>query len=115
LRRRRRSPATVAAAGARRIGDGRDHRQPGGGRRAAAELALSDEQRGRIYEGVMRIPDAPVARAPAPALADALPQEVPMQDPPAGVTHEILPARPQIREVRRPHRGGRSGEPRSWP
>ena len=62
-----------------------------GGRpkRAAAELALSDEQRGRIYEGVMRIPDAPVARAPAPALADALPSEVPMQDLPAGVTREI--------------------------
>ncbi|HEY6995725.1 MAG TPA: DUF1236 domain-containing protein [Xanthobacteraceae bacterium] len=61
----------------------------GGGRRAAAELALSDEERGRIYEGVMRIPDAPVARAPAPALAEALPRDVPMQDLPAGVTREI--------------------------
>jgi hypothetical protein len=61
----------------------------GGGRRAAAELALSDEQRGRIYEGVMRLGDAPVADAPAPALADALPPQVPMQDLPAGVTREI--------------------------
>jgi len=54
-----------------------------------AELALSDEQRGRIYDSVMRIPDAPVAQAPAPALADALPSEVPMQDLPASVTREI--------------------------
>jgi len=58
-------------------------------KRAGAELALSDEQRGRIYDGVMRIPDAPVAQAPAPALADALPSEVPMQDLPASVTREI--------------------------
>ena len=53
-----------------------------------AELALSDEQRGRIYDSVMRIADAPVAQAPAPALADALPGEVPMQDLPASVTRE---------------------------
>jgi hypothetical protein len=59
------------------------------GKRAGAELALSDEQRGRIYEGVMRIADAPVAQAPAPALADALPSGVPMQDLPASVTREI--------------------------
>jgi hypothetical protein len=61
----------------------------GGSRRATAELALSDEQRGRIYESVMRIPDAPVAHAPPPALAEALPRDVPMQDLPAGVTREI--------------------------
>lgn len=60
-----------------------------GAKRAEAELALSDEQRGRIYEGVMRIPDAPVASAPAPALADALPRGVPLQDLPASVTREI--------------------------
>jgi hypothetical protein len=60
-----------------------------GAKRAGAELALSDEQRGRIYEGVMRVADAPVAEAPAPALADALPSEVPMQDLPASVTREI--------------------------
>lgn len=59
------------------------------GRRAGAELALSDEQRGRIYEGVMRIADAPVAPAPAPALADALPSGVAMQDLPASLTREI--------------------------
>src|SRR2546429_9134673 len=44
-----------------------------GGQRATAELALSDEERGRLYEGVMRIADAWVANAPAPAVADALP------------------------------------------
>jgi hypothetical protein len=57
--------------------------------RAPAELALSDEQRGRIYESVMRIPDTPVAQAPGPAVADALPAGVPMQDLPAGLTREI--------------------------
>ncbi len=57
--------------------------------RAPAQLALSDEQRGRIYESVMRIADAPVAHAPAPAVADALPAGVPMQDLPAGLTREI--------------------------
>ena len=53
-----------------------------GGKRAG--LALSDEQRGRIYESVMHIADAP-----APALADALPSGVAMQDLPATVTREI--------------------------
>ena len=60
-----------------------------GAKRAGAELALSDEQRGRIYDSVMRIADAPVAPAPAPALADALPSGVAMQDLPATVTREI--------------------------
>jgi hypothetical protein len=62
----------------------------GGGKRASAGLALSDEQRGRIYEGVMRVSNAPVAHAaPAPAVADALPSGVALQDLPAGVTREI--------------------------
>jgi hypothetical protein len=61
----------------------------GGNRRATRELALSDEQRGRIYENVMRIPDTPIAHAPAPTVADALPQDVAMQDLPAGVTQAI--------------------------
>src|SRR5262245_61566285 len=61
----------------------------GGSRRATPELALSDEQRGRIYEYVRRSPDTPSAPAPAPAVADALPQDVPMQDLPVGVTRDI--------------------------
>ncbi|HKF13124.1 MAG TPA: DUF1236 domain-containing protein [Xanthobacteraceae bacterium] len=47
------------------------------------------EQRGRIYDGVMGIADAPVAQAPAPTVADALPAGVPMQDLPAAVTRDI--------------------------
>jgi hypothetical protein len=47
-------------------------------------IALSNEQRGRIYEGVMRVADAPVAQTPAPAVADALAAEAPMRDLPAG-------------------------------
>jgi Protein of unknown function (DUF1236) len=57
------------------------------------ELALSDEQRGRIYDGVMDIHDAPVVRVPAPELAQALPRGVAMQDLPAGVIRAI----PQVR------------------
>ena len=56
---------------------------------APAELALSDEQRGRIYDGVMGIADAPVAQVQAPTVADALPAGVPMQDLPAAVTRDI--------------------------
>jgi hypothetical protein len=40
------------------------------GSRSRAELALSDEQRGRIFDGVMLVPDAQVAHMPAPAVAD---------------------------------------------
>jgi hypothetical protein len=56
---------------------------------APAELALTDEQRGRIYDSVMGIADAPVAQAPAPTVADTLPAGVPMQDLPAAVTSDI--------------------------
>ena len=49
----------------------------------------SDEQRGFIYESVMRIVDAPVAHAPAPEAADPLSDSVAMQDLPAGLIHDI--------------------------
>jgi hypothetical protein len=62
-----------------------------GGKSAPGELALSDEQRGRIYDSVMRIPDAPVAQAAPPAVADALPPGVPMQDLPAAVARDVPP------------------------
>jgi len=52
-------------------------------------LPLSDEQRGHIFDVVMRMPETPVADAPAPELADPLPSEVPLQDLPAGVTRDI--------------------------
>jgi hypothetical protein len=52
-------------------------------------LALSDEQRGRIYDGVMLVPDAKVAHVAAPTVADPLPRDVPLHDLPAGVTRDV--------------------------
>ena len=60
-----------------------------GAKSAPGELALSDEQRGRIYDGVMLVPDAQVAHVPAPAVADSLPRDVPLHDLPAGVTRDV--------------------------
>lgn len=57
--------------------------------RGTSEPAIDDEQRGHIFNGVMRISDAPVAGGPTPEVADALPEQVPMQDLPADVTQEI--------------------------
>ncbi|MCC6779675.1 MAG: hypothetical protein IT537_24095 [Hyphomicrobiales bacterium] len=59
------------------------------GNSARAGLRLSDEERFRIYESVMRIEDAPVADVPPPEVADALPHEVAMQDLPASVVNEV--------------------------
>ena len=50
---------------------------------------FSDEQRGRIFDGVMRILDAPVTEVAAPEVADSLPEEVPMQDLPNDIIREI--------------------------
>ena len=62
-----------AAAGnsSRSSHDGVDD-EIGFAKRAKAELAISDEQRGRIYDSVMRISDAPIAGGPAPEVADSL-------------------------------------------
>jgi hypothetical protein len=57
--------------------------------RGKFEVAINDEQRGHIFDGVMRISNAPVADGPAPEVADALTEQVPMQDLPAGVTQDI--------------------------
>ena len=54
-----------------------------------AALPLSDEDRFHIYEGVMLIPDAPVADAPAAEIDDALPGEVALQDMPSSVIRKI--------------------------
>jgi hypothetical protein len=51
--------------------------------------ALSDEDRFHIYEGVMRMPDAPVADAPAPDVAEALPDVVDMQELPLSVIRKL--------------------------
>jgi hypothetical protein len=50
---------------------------------------LSDEQRGRIFDRVMRISDAPVIEVAAPEVASSLPEEVPMQDLPNDIIREI--------------------------
>jgi hypothetical protein len=57
--------------------------------RATAELALSDEERGLIYADVMRMPNAVVAHAPAPEAAEALPDDVAMQDLPRTLTQHV--------------------------
>jgi hypothetical protein len=54
-----------------------------------AALALSDEDRFHIYEGVMRIPDAPVADAPAAEVTESLSSEVALQDLPSSVIRRI--------------------------
>jgi hypothetical protein len=50
---------------------------------------FSDEQRGRIFDGVMRIADAPVTEVAAPEVAGSLPEEVPLQDLPNDIIQEI--------------------------
>jgi hypothetical protein len=61
----------------------------GNGQPATAELALTEEERGRLYEGIMRIADAWVANVPAPEVAGALPSGVPLHDLPAGVAQDV--------------------------
>jgi hypothetical protein len=61
-----------------------------------AALALSDEDRFHIYEGVMRIPEAPTADDPAAEVADALPGGVPLQDLPMSVVRQI----PQVKDYK---------------
>jgi hypothetical protein len=57
--------------------------------RAMAELALSDEERGLVYAGIMRMPNAVVAHAPAPEAVEALPDDVAMQDLPRTLTQHV--------------------------
>ena len=56
---------------------------------AGARLPLTDEQRGHIFDGIMKLHDAPVADVPAPDAIAALPSSVPLQELPASVTREI--------------------------
>ena len=50
---------------------------------------FSDEERGRIFDGVMRISDAPVTEMAAPEVADPLPEDVPMRELPPELVGEI--------------------------
>jgi len=63
-------------------------------RRTAPEL--SDEDRFQIYEGVMRIPDAPLAEATPPDERKRLPDEVAMQDLPLSVIRKL----PQVANLK---------------
>ena len=56
---------------------------------AAARLPLTDEQRGHIFDGIMKLRDAPIADVPASDAMAALPNSVPLQELPASVTREI--------------------------
>src|ERR1700688_4046181 len=60
-----------------------------GGSASARSLPLTDEQRGHIFDGIMKLHDAPVADVPVPATATALPSWVALQELPASVTREI--------------------------
>ena len=64
----------------------------GGVGRAAP--TLSDEDRFHIYEGVMRMPDAPTADDPVAEVAETLPGEVALQDLPMSVVRQI----PQVKD-----------------
>ena len=55
----------------------------------ARRLPLTDEQRGHIFDGIMKLHNAPVAEVPAPAAASALPSSVALQELPASVTRDI--------------------------
>jgi len=54
---------------------------------STSRLPLSDEQRGHIFDGIMRLRNAPVAQVP-PSVA-AMPRSVELQDLPASVTRDI--------------------------
>jgi hypothetical protein len=58
-----------------------------GGAGGARDLPLSDEQRGHIFDGIMKLHDAPVASLPA--TTTALPRSVALQDLPASVTSDL--------------------------
>jgi hypothetical protein len=58
-----------------------------GGLAGARSLPLTDEQRGHIFDGIMKLHNAPVAEVPA--AASALPSSVALQELPASVTRDI--------------------------
>jgi hypothetical protein len=62
---------------------------------AAQALALSEEQRGWIFLGVINLPDVPDVDLPALWLTAALPDSVALQELPAMVTSKI----PLVKEI----------------
>jgi Protein of unknown function (DUF1236) len=57
--------------------------------RHAQLLPLTDEERAQIFDGVMRIGNAPVADISPPAPAQTVPKSVALQDLPAGVAQQV--------------------------
>jgi hypothetical protein len=55
----------------------------------AVRLPLSEEQRGHIFDGIMKVRDAPVADVAVPQPARPLPSSVKLQDLPPSVTHDV--------------------------
>jgi hypothetical protein len=62
----------------------------------AKELALSEEQRGFIFLGVINLPDIPDVELPSRRPAAALPGSIELYDLPAMVTRKV----PQVKEMR---------------
>jgi len=60
-----------------------------GGSASASSLPLTDEQRGHIFDGIMKLRDAPVADVPAPETVTAMPGSVALQELPTSVIEEI--------------------------
>src|ERR1700730_10273383 len=52
-------------------------------------LPLTDEQRGHIFDGIMKLRDAPVVDVPAPETVTAMPGSVALQELPTSVIEEI--------------------------
>jgi hypothetical protein len=55
----------------------------------ARSLPLSEEQRGHVFDGIMKIDDAPTAEVAVPEFVTALPSSVALQELPVNVTREI--------------------------
>ena len=77
-----------------------------------AILPLSEQQREHIHQGLMRFPDATRTGEQAPALADRVPREQPLQDLPANLTRKSRPCTAKVLEAERSDIGRRSDEPR---
>jgi hypothetical protein len=52
-------------------------------------LALTDEQRGFVFLGVINLPDIPDVDLPAPGIAEVVPETVKLRSMPAMVTRRI--------------------------
>jgi hypothetical protein len=56
---------------------------------AGRRLPLTDEQRGRIYDDIMRLADAPTADVPEPDATPVVPGSVALQELPDSATRDV--------------------------